>query len=221
MARAELEELYRILMDARLDFIPRGELHLRRVYAIVKERYPELCDDSYLCSTNCKSGYKSPEWKHTVRSTLNELKQQGGPVSTCSARGMWVFGSLSGDSAELDEVTESSEGRTLLRLHKLKERKPNVVRRKKLEVLATTGCLACEACDFDFAKVYGSLGETFAECHHRTPLADLDGHTPTRLIDLAIVCSNCHRMLHRSRPLMKVEDLRSLVTQRRREGIHT
>ena len=92
MARAELEDLYRILVDARFEFIPRGEVHLREVYAIVKDRYPVLCDDSYLCSTNCKSGYNSPEWKHMVRTGLNEMKKRGEPVTTGSARGMWRFG---------------------------------------------------------------------------------------------------------------------------------
>ena len=53
MARVDgnlaLEELYRVLMDARFDFMPPAEIHLRRVYKIVNERHPELCDDGYLC----------------------------------------------------------------------------------------------------------------------------------------------------------------------------
>jgi 5-methylcytosine-specific restriction protein A len=77
--------------------------------------------------------------------------------------------------------------------------------------------LLCEVCGFDFAAVYGKLGEGFAECHHRLPLAEYDAEAPTLLEDLAIVCANCHRMLHRSRPMMKVEDLRSLILQRRAE----
>ena len=72
-------------MDARFSFIPQGEIHLRGVYAIVKDRYPELCDDSYLCSTNCKSGYNSPEWKHVVRTGLNEMKNRSESVTTGSA----------------------------------------------------------------------------------------------------------------------------------------
>ncbi len=38
MARAELEDLYRVLMDARFEFMTRGETHLRKVYAIIKDR---------------------------------------------------------------------------------------------------------------------------------------------------------------------------------------
>lgn len=212
MARAELESLYRILVDARFEFIPRGEFHLREIYAIVKDRYPELCDDTYLCSTNCKSGYNSPEWKHVVRTGLNEMKKRNEPISTGVARGMWRFGttSITLPVAGLEEV---AEGRTLIRIHKLKERKPQIIRRKKRAVLDATGRLLCESCNFDFAAVYGKIGEGFAECHHRAPLAELDGTTPTRLADLAIICANCHRMLHRSHPMMSVEELRLHITQ--------
>lgn len=219
MARAELEDLYRILVDARFEFIPRSEVHLREIYAIVKNRYPELCDDSYLCSTNCKSGYNSPEWKHVVRTGLNEMKKRGEPVSTGSSRGMWRFGLTAAsvaDSSELDVV----EGRMLLRVHKLKERKPQIVRRKKRAVLAATGRLVCEACGFDFAAKYGQLGEGFAECHHRVPLAALDGEAPTRLADLAIVCANCHRMLHRGWPMPSVEELRQLIASRHPDSMY-
>jgi predicted HNH restriction endonuclease len=64
--------------------------------------------------------------------------------------------------------------------------------------------------------VYGVLGEGFAECHHRVPLAELQEGHPVRLSDLAIVCANCHRMLHR-RPLHTVEELREIVLIRRRQ----
>src|SRR5262245_20878059 len=105
----------------------------------------------------------------------------------------------SGPSAEAsaDAEDEEIEGSTLFKLHRLKERSRRLVRRKKRLVFAASGRLLCEVCDFDFALVYGSLGEGFAECHHTVPLAELDGTAPTRLADLAIVCSNCHRMLHR------------------------
>ena len=58
------------------------------------------------------------------------------------------------------------------------------------------------------------LGDGFVECHHRTPLAALPGVTTTRLTDLAIVCANCHRMLHR-RPYHTVEQLREVVHSHR------
>jgi predicted HNH restriction endonuclease len=118
--------------------------------------------------------------------------------------------SSSGGDEPADPEEEGEEGRTLSRLHLLKERNPCLVRRKKQAILTTTGRLKCEACEFDFAAFYGPLGDGFVECHHRTPLAELAGTTRTRLADLAIVCANCHRMLHR-RPAHSVEQLRAVV----------
>lgn len=101
----------------------------------------------------------------------------------------------------------------MLRLHWRSERKPELAKAKKRSVLNTTGRLACEACDFDFALVYGELGAGFAECHHILPLSESEGIRETTLADLAIVCANCHRMLHK-RPWPRVEDLRVLLQSR-------
>jgi len=79
-------------------------------------------------------------------------------------------------------------------------------------VLAETGALRCEACGFDFHETYGKLGEDFIECHHVTPVSELKAGATTRLSDLVVVCSNCHRMLHRRRPWLTAAELRVVVT---------
>jgi 5-methylcytosine-specific restriction protein A len=99
------------------------------------------------------------------------------------------------------------EGHLLTRLHRVRERRRSG--EKKRAVLAATGRLACEACDFDFAAAYGELGAGFAECHHKLPL--VAGVRTTRLADLAIVCANCHRMLHRSARWLSVDELRAIL----------
>jgi 5-methylcytosine-specific restriction enzyme A len=68
-----------------------------------------------------------------------------------------------------------------------------------------------EICRFDFELVYGELGSGFAECHHMIPLSELPYRRHTKLSDFAVVCANCHRLLHRSRPTLDVSSLRSLV----------
>ena len=109
-----------------------------------------------------------------------------------------------------EDEDEVVEGRVLYRLHRARERDPAVVKRKKAAVLQATGRLACEVCDFDFASTYGDLGEGFIECHHTLPLAS-GAERRTRLADLALVCPNCHRMLHRSRVPLAVAELRQIV----------
>jgi 5-methylcytosine-specific restriction enzyme A len=110
-----------------------------------------------------------------------------------------------------DDEFEAEEGRLLTRLHRHRERNASLVRRKKDAVSRTHGRLACEVCGFDFATRYGDLGSGFIEAHHILPLAAA-GPATTRLADLALVCSNCHRMLHRAKPWMTPGQLNKRLT---------
>jgi hypothetical protein len=107
-----------------------------------------------------------------------------------------------------DDEDEFPEGKESYKKHKSRERNSKVVKLAKLRRFQETGKLECEACGFDFVKVYGERGKGFIEAHHTIPFASVQGETRVRAKDLALVCSNCHRMLHRLRPLMKAEDLK-------------
>ena len=121
----------------------------------------------------------------------------------------------SGDHVVLEEdEAEAVEGRILFRAHRERERDPALVRKKKADVLRWRGRVRCEACSLDFAEAYGPLGEGFIECHHRMPLA-LGSVRKTTIKDLALVCPNCHRMLHRAKEPLSVEELRVIVEERR------
>jgi 5-methylcytosine-specific restriction protein A len=102
-----------------------------------------------------------------------------------------------------DEVDEAGataiEGRLLVRRALARERDPKLRTLKIAQVRRSGRPLQCEVCDFDFARVYGDLGEGYIEVHHVTPLY-VSGTHQTRLDDLACLCANCHRMCHRSRP---------------------
>ncbi|MCG3771892.1 MAG: hypothetical protein JW384_03089 [Nitrosomonadaceae bacterium] len=110
-----------------------------------------------------------------------------------------------------DGEDEALEGRILTRVHRSRERNQKLVAKRKLQRRTECGgALTCEVCDFDFVAKYGDRGEGFAECHHKVPLAQ-SGTTTTRLDDLATLCANCHRMIHVRKPMLSVEELRSLV----------
>ncbi len=112
-----------------------------------------------------------------------------------------------------DEVEyEGEEGGVLLKLHRSRERDSKLVRRKRADVLKRTGALACEVCSLDFGARYGELGEGYIEVHHLKPVASLGGGGKTKLSDLAVVCANCHRMLHRGRRLRTLDDLRKAMS---------
>lgn len=58
----------------------------------------------------------------------------------------------------------------------------------------------CQVCGFNFGKQYGPVGEAFIEAHHKVPMAMLPKDrfvTLSAQDDFAVVCSNCHSMLHR------------------------
>jgi predicted HNH restriction endonuclease len=112
---------------------------------------------------------------------------------------------------ELDIDEDFSEGQVLTRLHKIRERNPALTKKKKQKVLSETGRLECEVCSFDFHKIYGKLGKGYAECHHTTPLSTLNRESKTKLADLSIVCANCHRMIHRSRNWVSIEELKNMI----------
>ncbi len=91
MARPDITKLYKRLITTQFDFVPRGEHTLDNVYRLVTSKYPRFCDDDYLCSENCSSIHQQPEWKHTVRNALNNLKVAFGVVFRGSHRGHWKF----------------------------------------------------------------------------------------------------------------------------------
>jgi 5-methylcytosine-specific restriction protein A len=109
------------------------------------------------------------------------------------------------------EVDEASEGKILLRVHFARERNQAIVKRRKDKALEDFGKLECEVCGFDFGERYGELGQGFIECHHIVPLSALTQERRTVLSDLALVSSNCHRMIHRSKLMISVQGLRAIL----------
>ena len=104
----------------------------------------------------------------------------------------------------------AEEGRPKLVPHLRRERDWKLVKQKRQQVLSATGRLACEACGFEFEKKYGALGSEFCEVHHNRPLSG-GGEVITSLDDLAITCSYCHRMIHKSNPMLSIQALACLI----------
>jgi 5-methylcytosine-specific restriction protein A len=110
-----------------------------------------------------------------------------------------------------DDIADAPEGRVLTRVHRVRERNRALVEKKKAQALAAHGDLACEGCGFNFASTYGPRGEGFIECHHTVPVSTLKAGSRTKLDDLALVCSNCHRIIHRRASWLTLDELQALV----------
>lgn len=104
------------------------------------------------------------------------------------------------------------EGDKVIRLHiklELTRRNQGIVRlAKSLAYKNGDGRIKCECCKFDFVESYGTLGDSFIEAHHKTHIST--GERITSVDDLALVCSNCHKMLHRKRDNGEYHDINSL-----------
>ncbi len=113
----------------------------------------------------------------------------------------------------LDADMSASEGNPQIVSHIRRERSPKLVKAKKEAVLKKENKLCCEVCGFDFAATYGELGDGFCEVHHLKQLSESDGEVETKLEDLAIVCSNCHRIIHRQDPMLTIEKLKEEIAK--------
>jgi 5-methylcytosine-specific restriction protein A len=71
----------------------------------------------------------------------------------------------------------------------------------------------CMVCDFTFEAMYGEIGKEYIEAHHLTLFSKLD-ERPRDLDpahDFAVVCANCHRMLHQKIEPWTIEELRGKI----------
>ncbi|MFJ7774603.1 HNH endonuclease [Streptomyces yangpuensis] len=116
------------------------------------------------------------------------------------------------EDEEFDDYS-APEGRLLMRRHQARERSKSLRKKKIASVTQRGGRLACEACGFDFEEVYGDRGAGYIECHHVVPLHKA-GEGRTRLSDLALICANCHRMIHRRAPWPTPGELRASIERK-------
>lgn len=118
------------------------------------------------------------------------------------------------DDEDFDGLEEAEEGRVLTKMHRQRERSQKLVNRCKSQFLKEQSCLFCQACGFDFEQTYGDRGRGFIECHHMKPLHSLRPGEKTRIEELAIVCSNCHRMIDAKRPWLTIDELKTYILNR-------
>jgi hypothetical protein len=148
--------------------------------------------------------HRNPFWRYVLRRpAIQALKSLG-----------WFDEDVGGATrAKVRRAirTAAAEGRIQKRLSVHRSREGSL-RRAKLEAAAACshdGHLRCEVsgCGFNFESVYGEIGAGFAEVHHLRPLAEMDGPVETTLDDLAVVCANCHRMIHSGGECRAMKDL--------------
>lgn len=112
---------------------------------------------------------------------------------------------------EISDDEEGNEGQVLSRVHRYRERDKSLVAKKKSKFLLENKNLFCEGCGFDFEKKYGERGKDYIECHHTKPVSELAVGEKTKLSELVLLCSNCHRIIHRKKPWLSISELKDLI----------
>jgi 5-methylcytosine-specific restriction protein A len=124
---------------------------------------------------------------------VDDLRQALGHYSLLSETENIAVGTI---GVEEDEQNNPFiEDYSAFRQHKRIERNS----RLSAEVKRIHGYV-CQACGFDFEKVYPGIEKNrYIEAHHLIPIADLKGQRLRRdpKTDFAVLCANCHRMIHR------------------------
>lgn len=110
-----------------------------------------------------------------------------------------------------DDESSFPEGAEQFKIHRFYERNPIIVKKVKERRIQQNKEVRCDICNFSFEEQYGSDGRGFIEAHYTLPISELNGIKKTKIRDIALVCSNCHRMLHRRRPWLRMGELQQLL----------
>lgn len=160
---------------------------------------------------------------HPVLCRLTILRFAQGSNFPITSDHAALLAALWGEGADSDSIDaevdySSPEGAIRLRLHRSRERSRALVDRAKAMFVQSNGRLYCEICGFDFERTYGPIGAHFIEAHHAKPLSAMAEGEETSVTDLRMVCSNCHRMLHRGDPSQVFEQLKRQLVRSNIEG---
>lgn len=111
---------------------------------------------------------------------------------------------------ETIEIENRLEGKRK-KIYTTKYERSSENRKKAIQIHGTR----CMVCDFDFEEAYGELGKDFIEVHHTKPLSSLEEEIVVNpKEDLVCLCSNCHRMIHRSKnKILSVEELKEIMEE--------
>jgi 5-methylcytosine-specific restriction enzyme A len=103
-------------------------------------------------------------------------------------------------SAEADEGEPSTSPKSLIELRRYKMHRRIERNPKAASAAKRHHGDRCQACDLQFQERYGPLGKGFIEAHHLRPIGSLEEGVAVSYdvaADFAVLCSNCHRMIHR------------------------
>lgn len=110
--------------------------------------------------------------------------------------------------ADIEDTITGKEGRLLSRIHYYKERDRGFVKKVKSYYKSKNGGkLVCEACGLDPDILYGPNSDNCIEAHHKIPIEALQPDSVTQVKDMAMVCASCHRIIHKQKPCLLINEV--------------
>jgi len=110
----------------------------------------------------------------------------------------------------LEDDMSYSEGRTIVRTVRQRQRNKKLIADAKQQFKNEHGDLFCEACGFNFNEAYGV---EYIEAHHIEQVASFEGEQSTKISDLVMLCANCHRIAHTRTPPYTVSELQEMLNK--------
>ncbi len=84
--RSKESKLYELLMESYFEIMGTTPIKLKKMYSLVKDSCPDLCDDSYINSRRTNE----PEWHHIIKLVRNVLRNRGLAIRT-ENYSEWMF----------------------------------------------------------------------------------------------------------------------------------
>ena len=152
---------------------------------------------------------------YTAIGLMSGTSMDGIDASLIKSDGTNEYTNISDEYYKFDDLLEKDfiEGDKKMAFHFYRERNSKLVKLKKDSFIKEHEKLFCEACEFDFHDVYGERGKDYAEIHHDIAISSSDFMGTTKLDDLSVLCSNCHRMVHRKNPWISIEELKEILNK--------
>lgn len=135
------------------------------------------------------------------------LRRLQAAIAASDRRSLGTIVAQNLDSLDAEE-SSFEEGSKKRRFTNYYERNP----RLRLAAIRYHGT-KCSICEFDFGECYGDYGRGFIEVHHLRPVSRLGKETTVSpKTDMSVLCSNCHRMVHRRKDkVLSLKEMGRLV----------
>jgi len=174
----------------------------------------QIGPESHMCSEEavCRIGFvgiwqAEVRWHENGRPVLTKYPQRAIPspkpgLSAALTSSPYLQGSEFLDEPEFGTYVEGAVESVIVNAYE----RDQVARQACIFHYGTR----CQVCRFDFGERYGEVGKGFIHVHHLIPLSEIRAQYRVDPVDdLRPVCPNCHAMLHRTSPPLKIDELRA------------